>query len=131
MDEDTNSYGCSENLTAMRTDWLQAADYMMDETDELEGVTAIWEGNSHIDEWGMNCFYTMQNDLNEAYWVSLITAPESIPLNLLYNLGFMWVDVVNFLFYTPITVPNENWGFFFFYLLGDFTFRFIVHDSTA
>ena len=115
----------------MRTDWLQAADYMMDETDELEGVTAIWEGNSHIDEWGMNCFYTMQNDLNEAYWVSLVTAPESIPLNLLYNLGFMWVDVVNFLFYTPITVPNENWGFFFFYLLGDFTFRFIVHDSTA
>ena len=55
----------------------------------------------------------------------------SIPLNILYNLGFMWVDVINFLFYTPITVPNENWGFFFFYLLGDFTFRFIVHDDTA
>jgi hypothetical protein len=56
----------------MRTDWLQASEYMKDETDELEGVTAIWEGNSHIDDWGMNCFYTLQNDLNKAYWSYLV-----------------------------------------------------------
>lgn len=105
---------------------------MVDATDELEGMTAVWEGNSHIDDWGMNCFYTMQNDLNAEYFMSLIAAPyTAIPINILYNLGFMWVDAINFLFYTPITVPNENWGFFFFYLIGDFTFRFIVHDPTA
>jgi hypothetical protein len=57
MDEGTNSYGCSENLTAMRTDLLQASEYFEDSTDELEGMTAIWEGSSHIDDWGMNCFY--------------------------------------------------------------------------
>lgn len=115
----------------MRTDWLQASEYMQDETDELEGVTAIWEGTSHIKYWGMNCFYTLQNDLGATYWTALIADPTAILLNLLYNLGFMWVDAINFLFYTPVTVPNENWGFFFFYLLGDFAFRFVVRDETA
>lgn len=54
----------------------------------------------------------------------------TIPINLLYNAGFMWVDAVNYWYFTPETVPWNDWGFFVWYLIGDFGIRIFYSDPT-
>ena len=53
-----------------------------------------------------------------------------MPVNLLYNAGFMWVDYLNYMHYTPETVPENDWAFFVSYLAGDFFIRIWYHDPT-
>ena len=54
----------------------------------------------------------------------------AIPTNLAYNAGYMWVDSVNYIYFTPETVPQQDWGFFVSYLVGDFVLRIFYHDDT-
>lgn len=42
----------------------------------------------------------------------------------------MWTDVINYIYYTPDTVPDNDFGFFTVYLAGDFLMRFFVADRT-
>lgn len=88
---------------------------------------------SNLDDMGMNCYYAFVNDLNAAYFMSLFSTDwfNGIPVNILYNAGAMWIDAANYLFYTPETVPSKDWGFFFFYLIGDFALRVFVRDSNS
>lgn len=53
-----------------------------------------------------------------------------IPKNMLFNLGYFWVDAINYIFYTPETVPQGDWAFFTVYLIGDFLMRFFYRDET-
>lgn len=50
--------------------------------------------------------------------------------NLLYNAGFMYVDAINYVFYTPYTLEDGDWAYFVSYLAGDFTIRLFYHDNT-
>jgi len=80
---------------------------------------------------GLNCYYAFVNDLTAEHFSNLFLPwPLEFIKNILYNAGKMWIDVVNYMFYTPYTVPNGDWGFFFFYLIGDFTVRFLYRDDT-
>lgn len=54
-----------------------------------------------------------------------------VPINLLYNFGFMWIDYTNYYFYNFESVPQNDWAFFFFYLVGDFGMRFLFNSSDA
>lgn len=79
----------------------------------------------------MLCQQSITSTLDQAYWQDLLGAFYiRIPINLLYNAGHMWVDAINYLHYTPETVPQNDWAFFVAYLIGDFTIRFFYHDST-
>jgi hypothetical protein len=49
----------------------------------------------------------------------------------LYNFGAMWINYINYKFYNPETVPNGDWAFFFIYLLGDFSFRFLYNKTNS
>lgn len=129
LDDTSSGYSCSKNTTALRTEFRLATNFFAD-LDDLEGFTAIHEALSHLDEVGLNCYYAFDQDLNAAYWLKIFGFWYEIPLNLLYNAGAMWVDAVNYMFYNPETVPGGDWGFFFFYLIGDFVFRFFVRDET-
>lgn len=51
----------------------------------------------------------------------------TIGINLLYNVGYMWNDIVSFMTYTPSTVPQGDWAFFVVYLIGDFVTRIFVN----
>lgn len=53
----------------------------------------------------------------------------AIPVNLLYNFGYMWIDVMNYIFYNYTNVPQGDWAFFFFYTWGDFFMRFFFNAS--
>lgn len=69
--------------------------------------------------------------LSVAYWSDLAdNFATAIPTNLAYNAGYMWVDVVNYVFFEKATVPGEDWSFFVSYLLGDFSIRLFYHDDT-
>lgn len=41
------------------------------------------------------------------------------------------MDLVNFYFYNPETVPNGDWGFFTSFLVGDFVMRFFFNASDS
>ena len=84
---------------------------------------------SYFDEIGMYCYWSFKTELTEAYFTKLFTVWWEIPVNLLYNLGFMRVDAINYCFYTPNTVPDGDWGFFTVYLIGDFIMRFFYRDE--
>jgi hypothetical protein len=60
---------------------------------------------SYFDEIGSFCYWTIVREFTATYFTKLFTEWWQIPVNLLYNVGFMWVDAVNYCFYTPKTVP--------------------------
>lgn len=45
-------------------------------------------------------------------------------------MGYMWTDVINYIYFTPATVPENDFGFFTVYLAGDFLMRIFVADRT-
>jgi hypothetical protein len=72
----------------------------------LAQAEAYYNGISYLDEVGVNCQYALTNTLSADYWSTLIASwYTAIPINLAYNAGFMWVDAINYLYFTPETVP--------------------------
>ena len=114
-----------------RGEALEAAPYF--EVDEaLDGYTQYHAAISYFDNIAFSCYNAFKNELGSDHFSDLFSSPQTkIPINLLYNFGFMWIDFVNYTFYTYENVPQEDWGFFFFYLFGDFTFRFLYNSSDA
>jgi len=92
---------------------------------------AYYTGGAYLDEVGVDCQVAIVSTLSPAYWSNLLsTAVTAIPTNLAYNAGYMWVDVVNYVYFTEDTVPDNDWAFFVSYLLGDFSIRIFYHDDT-
>lgn len=54
-----------------------------------------------------------------------------IGINLLYNFGAMYNDIIKYIYYDPFTVENNDWPFFVFFHLGDFVMRFFFNPSDA
>ena len=52
-------------------------------------------------------------------------------MNLLYNMGHMYSDYINYLYYDWSTVENGDWAFFVFYHLGDFVTRFFYNPGLS
>lgn len=102
-------------------------------------MLAYYTAGTYLDEVGVLCQQAITASLSLEYWTELFgtntnlginNALIAIPINLLYNAGFMWVDYINWFYYTPATVPDEDWSFFVSYLLGDFIIRIFYHDDT-
>lgn len=84
---------------------------------------------SFFDEMGSFCYWAFKNELSVSHFNKMFTTWWQIPVNLLYNAGNMWINAVHYCFYTPNTVPNGDWGFFTFYLIGDTLMRFFYRDE--
>jgi len=128
LSKTSNGGACSSATTTGRTEIKQAIQFY-NSSDDLEGFTSVHKAMSNLDDMGLNCYYAFINDLNEAYFTKLFSTWWEIPVNLLYNAGAMWTDAVNYMFYTPETCPSKDWGFFFFYLTGDFALRVFVRNE--
>ena len=126
----TASFGfkCSKNTTSARASLIEAINYF-NQTEIFDGVQSIHDMIGYFDEIGMFCYWSFKTELTEAYFLKLFTVWWEIPVNLLYNLGFMWTNAINYCFYTPETVPDGDWGFFTVYLIGDFIMRFFYRDE--
>lgn len=101
MDDTSNGFKCSRNITTARTQIKEAFKYF-NSSDDLEAFTAIHLAGAEIDDIGLNCYFTFTNDLTSTHFEELFTPwPKNLLLNFLYNAGHMWVDAVNYMFYTP------------------------------
>lgn len=122
---------CSRYVQSSRQYMLDSRDYFGEEEQKLEGYTALHDSFSFIDNIGLQCYYAFNTDLSSQHFSDLFADPKEFGINILYNLGYQWVDVQNYLFYTPETVPQGDWGFFIVYLFGDFMMRFFYRDDSA
>lgn len=90
---------------------------------------AFYTSFGYLDEVGVLCADAILTTLGPAHWTEFgQNWYTALPINLAYNAGFMWVDAINFIYFTPDTVPQNDWGFFVTYLIGDFALRFFYHD---
>ena len=103
----TSSFGykCSKNTTSARNSLLEAFEYFKTNETFFDGMQSIYDMFSYFDEIGSFCYWTVVTELTEAHFTKLFTDWWEIPVNLLYNLGYMWTDLINYCFYTPNTVP--------------------------
>lgn len=81
---------------------LDSIDYFNVDEDVL-AFTSLHTSFAQFDNMGRNCYYAFTIDLSKDHWDTLFGSEwlEGIPVNLLYNAGFMWVDGVNWWFYNP------------------------------
>ena len=106
LPDESFGYLCSKNLTSSRTALLESFNFF-EMKDTLEGVTAVHDSITYVDEICQYCQLAIYNELDKPHWDKLFGSDwlTGIPVNLLYNAGAMWVDGVNFWFYNPSTVP--------------------------
>lgn len=125
------SYGfeCSTYLQSSRQYLMEARGYFGD-AESLDGYNAMHNSLSFTGNIGVLCYYAFAEDLSKSHFESQIKDPIEILINVGYNLGSIWVDVQNFLFYTPATVPQGDWGYFVLYLLGDAAMSFWYRDTS-
>lgn len=130
LPSDSFGYKCSRNTTSLRAFLIDGIEYA-ELYEVLNSATAFYESFGYLDEVGIFCLDAFLEDLNQDYWTNLFANWYiSIPVNLLYNAGFMWVDVINYIYYTPETVPDNDFGFFTIYLFSDFLMRIFYHDPS-
>lgn len=65
--------------------------------------------------------------LNQEYLMSLFTKLNLL-VNISFNLGFMWTDVVMLVVGRPGETESD-YGYYVMYYIGDFLFRFIFKES--
>lgn len=106
LPDESFGYLCSKNLTSSRTSLLEGFEFFeLKET--LEGFTAVHDSLSYMDEIGLYCQLAIYTELDSEHFGNLFGDEwyYGLPVNILYNVGAMWVDGVNFWFYNPSTVP--------------------------
>ena len=106
LPDESFGYLCSKNLTSSRTSLLEGFEFF-ELKEYLEGVTAVHDSLSYMDEVGLYCQLAIYTELDAEHFKTLFGSEwyYGLPVNLLYNAGAMWVDGVNFWFYNPSTVP--------------------------
>jgi hypothetical protein len=114
---------------------LSARQYVYDaepffaEDNALDGYDYYHQAGQYADNIAYACFNAFSSEISVSHIKSLTDQWYNVPINLLYNFGFMWVDVINYIFYNYENVPQGDWGFFFFYTWGDFFMRFLFNAS--
>ena len=96
----------------------------------MSGVTSIHAAIGFVDNIGLSCYNAFAYNFSTKFWKSLIDPWYTIPTNILYNLGNMWVNTVNLIYYTPSGVPQGDWAYFVSFTIGDFLMRFIFNANS-
>lgn len=133
---DTEGPECSKNANFFRSytlagNKLSKEEDPDDDKDDLLAIESYHRAGSYVDEMGVKCTKSINSTLDTAYWNSFFASWfTKLPVNLAYNAGFMWVDAINYIYYTPETLEDGDWAYFVSYLAGDFSIRFFYHDPT-
>jgi len=132
----TDGPNCSFNANSFRSYLiegfeLEETENPEDDKDDLLAVESYHTAGSFLDEVGVKCTSAMITTLGTEYWSTFFANwYTALPINLAYNAGFMWVDAINYIYYTPETLEDGDWGYFVSFLLGDFVIRVFYHDAT-
>lgn len=80
----------------------------------------VFLGN--IDDVAINCYKGIQSQLTDGSIIALFNDGNLVE-NLLYNAGYMYLDIQAIVKNDPTT--KTNWSYFVAYHLGDFLLRFV------
>jgi len=131
LPDDSYGYKCSRNTTELRAGIIKGVDFAaLNET--MSAAQSFYDGFKLFDESLIYCADAIIQDLGIDYWNDMFRADHWYWWleNLAYNMGFMYTDVINYIYFTPETVPDGDFGFFTLYLAGDFLMRIFVADRT-
>lgn len=125
--ESSASY-CSRYTLSSRQ-YINDAEPFFEAENKLDGYDYYHKAFKFVDNIAFACYATFSDEIGIDHITNLIANPTLIITNFLYNFGMQWVDIQNYLFYNYKTVPQQDWGFFFFYTVGDFFMRFLFNAS--
>ncbi len=95
---------CSRYTLSARQLMLEASPYFAAGT-PLDGFQQYHDAIAYVDNIGFSCYNAFASEINADHFQDLVSNWYAVPVNLLYNFGYMWIDVVNYIFYNPTTVP--------------------------
>ena len=79
------------------------------------------------DDLWINCYKAIAS-VTTISWSSLFKT-DTLLQNVLYNMGYMFTDILDLVFYDP-TNTDPYW-YYVAYRVGDFFIRFLYYDTTA
>lgn len=81
---------------------------------------------SSTDDLWINC-YKAVDDVTNVSWGDFLTT-DTLLQNILYNLGYMFTDVLDLVFYDPDN--TDPYWYYVAYRVGDFIIRFFYYDTS-
>ena len=90
-------------------------------------MKAIHDAMLLIDGMGNHCYYGVESYIVLDY--ATFFTLGGIGENVLFNLGFMFTDIVEILLNGPDTI--HKWTYYVAYRVGDFAMRFFYKDEIA
>jgi hypothetical protein len=97
----------------------------LDRFTNLHEAILIWDNIAY------SCYTSFSTEISVDHFIYIYNNPKQILVNLSYNIGQMYGDVINYLYYDWTTVQNNNWAYFVFYLIGDFLMRFFFNPTDS
>lgn len=99
LGEDSHASYCSRYTLSARESFFRAFPYF-EVGEKLDAYTQIYLAVGYMDNIGYSCNNAYTSEL-DASWRSQYTGADSnigktIGINLLYNAGYMWNDIVNY-----------------------------------
>lgn len=95
---------CSRYTLSARELALEAGPYFAAAA-PIDGLQQYHDAIAYADNIAFSCYSAFSSEINADHFQDLTSNWYSVPVNLLYNFGYMWIDVVNYIFYNPLTVP--------------------------
>jgi hypothetical protein len=120
---------CSRYANSALNKMLEASQSF--EISQIEGLTSIHDSILFFDNVAYSCQKAFSEELSIELLVGQLTSVKSVGQNILFNIGHMYSDYVNYLYYDWSTVENGDWPFFVFYHIGDFFMRFLYNPTLS
>lgn len=97
----------------------------------MEGYTSVHDGILYFENIAFTCYNSFSEEISINHFKGIYRAPWKFAINLLYNVGAMYNDIIKYLFYDQFTVENGDWAFFVWFHIGDFVMRLFFNASDA
>ena len=93
---------CSRYTTSARSKFLDAR--VGFNISKIEGYTSVHDAILYFDNIAFTCQKSFAEEISISHFRSLVNSPVGFGINLLYNVGAMYNDIIKYLYYDPSTV---------------------------
>jgi hypothetical protein len=128
IQSNTNNYYCSMNSTAARNNMQNMFQYIQ-VNDINNAVNQLYLGLQKVDNIVINCGNSIINATIPNLFVGTGNTyfGQQFVMNILYNVGFQFTDILNLIFINP--AMTQPFWYFVFYTIGDFLIRFLYRSN--
>ena len=123
-----NLYFCGKDLESQRLKLVSMYEYYA-ERQLTNAVTDAYNAMIYINPITVSCYYGALDYFN-LETLELLWTEFDIFKNILFNIGFMWTDVLMLVVGRPGETETD-YAFYLAFYIGDFIFRFIFRQATG